>query len=154
MSKNITIEVGGIPTAYNNKSILEVPLTDGSGYAKYQDIDEFDGSGLESQVVGCDASISDFGGIKFAHTGTGRALYIGIPDRDPDSTLIVNRFAYAIMVEVFEDGTVYACCLGYSKMGMGAAGAALSDGIITVPGSSGYYLTNTEVKYTFRKFPL
>lgn len=153
MAKNITIEVNGVATAYADKSIIEVPLTDGSGYGKFQDVDEFDGSGMETQVVGCDASIGSYGGLAFNHTSEGRAVYVCIPDQDPNSSLTANRFAYAMLVEVFDDGAVGVGLVNYNKTGIGGT-ATLEDGVVTVTGTSGCNLTNTEVQYTVRKIPV
>ena len=155
MSKNITIEVNGIPTAYTNKSVLEVPLTDGTGNARFQDVDEFDGSALETQVVSCDPTIGDNGGLKFSYTPGERAVYVGVPSKDPSSaagSLVAERFANAIMVKVFEDNTAGAAIITNFKGGSNIA-VTLENNTVTIPGTASCWCTNTEVQFTFWKIP-
>ena len=156
MSKNITIEVNGIPTAYTNKSVLEIPLTDGTGNARFQDVDEFDGSALETQVVSCDATIGNNGGMKFSYTPGERAMYVGVPDRDPSSaagSLVSERFAHAVMVKVFADNTANVAVINNFGSGMNMT-ATLDNSTVTIPGTASCWLTNSEVKYTFNKIPV
>ena len=114
-----------------------------------------DATGLETQVVSCDATIGDNGGLKFSYTPGERAVYVGVSDRDPSGvggSAVSERFAHAVMVKVFADNTANATVINNFGSGMNMT-ATLDNSTVTIPGTASCWLTNSEVKYTFHKIP-
>ena len=148
MSKNVKIN----NAEYNGVSTIQLNTTSG-GTALFQDVDEFNGSAIETQVVSCDTTIGANGGLKFNHSSGGTAVYVGIPDSLPSNTsLVVNRYPLSIVVNVLADDTIAAAALGWAKTGVTVT-ATLEDGVITISGDSTSWLTNAEVQFTFWKIP-
>lgn len=180
MSKNIKLN----DTDYNGISTVQLPTTDGgtatfrdtdeitvpTGTKNItsngtHDVTEFanvlvqvptDGSGtsLETQTATCDSSLGTQGGLKINHTSGERCIYVGYPNTTPSSNLTANRFPYAIMVNVLADNTIGGCCVGYGGTAGLSITVSLTDGVITITGSSSAYLTNEEVSYKFYKIPV
>lgn len=106
---------------------------------------------LETQTVSCDATIGDNGGLKISYTPGERAVYVGVPSKDPSSaasSVVAERFANAIVVKVFEDNTAGAAIINNFKSGANFA-VTLEGDTVTIPGSAICWLTNPDVQYTF-----
>lgn len=180
MSKNIKLN----DTDYNGISTVQLPTTDGgtatfrdtdeitvpTGTKNItsngtHDVTEFanvlvqvptDGSGtfLGTQTATCDSSLGTQGGLKINHTSGQRCIYVGYPNTTPSGSLTEDRFPHAIMINVLADDTIGGCCVGYAGTTGLSVSVSLTDGVITITGSSAVYLKKEEVTYTFYKIPV
>lgn len=152
MSKNVNVNGVG----YTGVSKVELNLT-GGGTALFQDVDEFDGAALETQVAVCDSSLGgNYGGLKFNHTGSEPALYVATTGMTPSSvagSLSKDRFPYHFMVRIDTDGTATGTAISNMKASV-TIGSALESGVVTVTGNTSIYLINGEVQYTVQKIPM
>lgn len=178
MSKNIKLN----ETDYTGVSTVQLPTTDG-GTATFKDADEItiptgsktitsngthdvtefasavvevptEGMSLELQTATCDSTLGTQGNLKINHTSGQRCIYVGYPNTTPSGSLTEDRFPYAIMINVLADDTIGGCCVGYAGTTGLSVSVSLTDGVITITGSSAVYLKKEEVTYTFYKIPV